>query len=198
MLLPEQRVCGIAAQTAICHIRLSWQPPQVAHPFHGLIETVPPCHRNDTVSRNHSSLLRDKHLQERTSSKHSQFLIFPENYNLINWMFLGCKKLNRCKNGKIKYLQKLQKEKFKYAKNFSKVHFWTVFMVGGRRCSENICVHNCLKYHVSYLDASLTLAWGMSLARRTCLECSRFLIDVHLSKAQYIFQFNLWFHTWEK
>ena len=64
-------MCGISAQTAICHIRLSRQPPQKTHPFHGLIETVTPSHRNGTVSRNHCSLLRDKHLQMRTSSKHS-------------------------------------------------------------------------------------------------------------------------------
>lgn len=53
---------------------------------------------------------------------------------------------------KIKYLQKVQRrEELKNAQRSLQVNFWTVFMVGGRRrCLENICVHNHLKYHVWY------------------------------------------------
>lgn len=89
-------------------------------------------------------LLRDKHLQERTSSKHSPFLIFPENYNLRMQEAIDARM------EKIKIPESYRKKSSSMPK-FSKVHLWTVFSGWGRRrCSENICVHNCLKYHVSY------------------------------------------------
>lgn len=52
----------------------------------------------------------------------------------------------------IKDLQKVQREEERKnaQKKSSKVHFWTVFMFGGRKCLENIYVHNHLKYHLWY------------------------------------------------